>query len=230
MNSRSIGVRELMNCRALAFASLMILSPACLADDKEVDELLSKMRKAYRSAKTAKLVVETKVDSQDKFRAQTKVSFKSPNKIHARTTGLPGGVEITMVSDGRRMIVSGPGGNQNLDFSMQNALRNLVGNLETICFWDWQRQLSNESGGNMQQSDLSITKEKWEGKEWIVLDEDAPSVGLFVRYYVDPQSFLIWRTIQMTQEGKPSKRKVIQDFVVKSLEIDPEIDESIFKP
>ena len=73
-------------------------------------------------------------------------------------------------------------------------------------------------------------RNKWEGKEWIVLDEDAPSVGLFVRYYVDPKTYFIWRTIQMTQDEKPSKRKVIQDFVVKSLELDVEIDESIFKP
>src|SRR5689334_22978445 len=122
--AESLGVRKLMNCRPLAFASLLILSAVSLAaKDKEVEELLSKMRTAYKTTKSAKMTVETTIEGFEKGKLTTKVSYVAPNKIHARVTGLADGAEITLVTDGKLMLISSPNGNITTDYGVRDVVR-----------------------------------------------------------------------------------------------------------
>jgi hypothetical protein len=62
-------------------------------------------------------------------------------------------------------------------------------------FYDAFRQLSTAAGGFMSGSSLEVRPNmKWAGRSWTVLEETAG--GLEVEYFVDPNSHLIWRTVQ----------------------------------
>jgi hypothetical protein len=58
-----------------------------------------------------------------------------------------------------------------------------------------------------------------------VLEESAPTVGVYVEYYIDPKTNFIWRTVQMSLDKEFTRG----DFVIKKLTIGAKIDEKRFK-
>ena len=79
-----------------------------------------------------------------------------------------------------------------------------------------EEQLSTAPGGNMQGSKLGVVKaQKWKGTEWTVLEESSPDLGILVRYFIDPKSYVIWRT----QIKNPATAEIIFDGWLTQLEI-----------
>jgi len=189
--------------------SLMIALGAVLAaqpsgSDAKTEALLASMRKAYSTSKTAELTVKTVLLRQKKEHTViSDVTFSRPRRIYAEMKGWPGahsGETVIFRSDGDRMSVEGGGDEPvKLPFAPDEVLGILPSNLETICFWDWERQLSTASTGNMKASKLKILEDQeWNGKKWLLLEETANEQRVFVRYWINPKTKFIWRTRTMS--------------------------------
>ena len=114
-----------------------------------------------------------------------------------------------------------------MPYSLDILGRALPANLETMNFFDWKRQLSTDESGNMHTSKLKIVNgQKWNGKTWTVLEEIAEEPGLFVRYFIDRKTNLIWRTeLKRLNDGK-----LIMDAQITSLTLGARIPPETFKP
>lgn len=217
----------MMKRLTVCLAVLAVSMPA-FAGEKDVEELLAAMRKSYKEIKTAAFKLESTVQGNNGDITVTMDGvFKSPNKIavdmnvESRT--------IKVICDGKSvfaMVQDSPtvfSRNYSLD-TLGAAL--MYANLEVINFYDWKRQLSTAAGDNMHDSKLSIRQnEKWNGRTWIVLEEAAPTVGVYVEYYIDPKTNLVWRTVRMSLD----KEFVQGDFILKSLKTGVDVEDSRFK-
>lgn len=78
----------------------------------------------------------------------------------------------------------------------------------------------------MAESKLSLKKGvKWNGQSWLVLEEEAPQVGVYVEYFIDADSNLIHRTV--VKELK--SRKQLAEHKLKSVELGAKAEKSEFK-
>lgn len=208
---------------------LVTLFPAGFAapEETDIEELLSKMRKVYRETKSASFVTQTDFDERgEKLLITLTADYQAPNKMKVVFEGLPSGL-ATLYCDGRTVTIVGDKDmRRKLDYSLDSLGRSLFANLETLSFFDWKRQLSTEVGGNMKGSTLKVVREDWQGKNWIVLEEHAPQQKVDVRYFVDPETYLIWRTIA-TMIGEKSP---FMDARLTKLELDKTFDDSHFDP
>jgi|GEM_PF-2066329 len=162
----------------------------------EIEQLLAEMREAYRRVDSAKLNVLHSSRKQGKpFQIVIDISFKKPNRIRAKVPKGGDLGDVLVITDGKKVSwFGGPDGPMVDTFDPERFPVSL--NLETLCLWDYDRQLSTGKGGNMRLSDLRILRDQeWNGQKWILLEEAAPNVGVFVRYWIDPMSKLIWRTV-----------------------------------
>jgi hypothetical protein len=99
-------------------------------------------------------------------------------------------------------------------------------NLEVMSFWDWKRQLSTDPGSNMEESKFKLVQgESWNGKKWTVLEETAYGQNVFVRYFVDPSSSLIYRVLVYDL----GRTKLQVETVVKKLERNIKVDPKKFE-
>ena len=184
-----------------------LLASQGMASSKEVEDLLAKMRNAYKSVKTARF--RTKVDAlgQKRFRNRVVVDvlYQAPKMLTLRAMR-PGEVYESLVSDGRRILKVTARSETQVDIATIDTLTGgLPINLESICFFDWKRQLSTDVGCNMHTSQLGIKQgQVWNGKTWLVLTEAAPgrSGMTLLEYYIDPKTYLIWRVIGHLQDGE----------------------------
>jgi outer membrane lipoprotein-sorting protein len=211
-----------------AFLLLAALSSVAFAADKEVEELLAKMRDTYKNIGSVTFTQEaTLLTDTGDVTVKMNGGFKSPNSMYVDITAPNGKAKV--VTDGKN-IWALPDGATDV-FELKWGLDEMGGvlggaNLEVLNFFDWKRQLSTAKGDNMAESKLSLRKNvKWNDKTWIVLEESAPQVGVYVEYYIDPKTNLIWRTVQMTLD----KEFVRGDFVIKSLKTGAKIDDKNFK-
>ena len=212
-----------------AFLILATLTAsASFASDKAVEDLLSKMRDAYRNIGTATFSLEATILGENgDFVAKMDGSFKSPNLVYVsmsaegeKATVASDGVKIYAVAGDNKKILEVPYDDQTLGQILSGA------NLEVINLYDWKRQLSTAEGDNMHDSKLAIKKDvSWNGKKWTVLQETAATVGVYVEYYVDPKTNLIWRTVQMSLDKEFTRG----DYVLKSLKPGAKVDEGKFK-
>lgn len=220
-----------MNARLITFAALLLVGASAFAADKDVEALLAKMRQAYKSTKSAKFTTRALVPGPfGEAEIETVVSFVSPNKIHALVKGVPeaGGSDVTFRTDGKTMVAEGMSqGKVEGPFDVQIMVQALAANLETLNFWDWERQLSTKEGGNMQTSTFKIVKkERWNEKDWIVLEESAPAQNVFVRYYIDPKTYFMWRTVVSPIDDK---KDIQMDARIAKFELNPKLDAALFK-
>lgn len=199
--------------------------------DKDVENLLSHMREAYQGVKAATYETDSDVfTDQGKRSFNVDFAYKQPNMIRAIVKGdaLPG-VTVTVVTDGQTINVSntmaGPEPEQKFtldDFEKIIAMDNL----ESLCFYDWDRQLSTTPGKNMAKSTFHIVKnEDWNGKKWLVLEESAKDNNVFCRYFIDPKTYFIWRT-NVTQL---SDKKPVMDARLTKLDTNAKLDDTVFK-
>lgn len=208
---------------ALLVCSLA-LAPVCMAD-KAADALLAKMRAAYASIKTAEFQTESTAEPAPgrKVSLSIKGQFMAPNKVHAVTVTPAARAET--FCDGKKILVLSGDQRKTADFNVQTLARNVPGNLETICLFDWKRQLSTGKGGNMAKSQLRvIPNQSWNGKQWTILEETAPEARLKVSYYVDPKTNLIWRSVIVGIKGN----KVSEDARLVNLKLNGKIDPKVF--
>lgn len=213
---------------ALILLAAALAAPS-FAADKAVEELLAKMRETYKNVGTATFAMEATILGQNgDITVKMDGGFKSPNLMYVDASSEEGG-KAHIVSDGTKIYAQAEGMDQILEipYNVDNMGRVLSGaNLEVLNFFDWKRQLSTAKGDNMHESKLSIRRDvKWNNKTWIVLEESAPTVGVYVEYYIDPKTSFIWRTVQMSLD----KEFVRGDFVIKSLKTGVKIDDKRFK-
>jgi len=164
----------------------------------DVEDLLLHMRNAYKMVKSATFTATSHIGASEFVNS---FSFKSPSKIRLEITSPKTPAfksPLIKVSDGASIWMKLPNAPSatRMSYSIDNFENSLPVNLECFCFWDYDRQLSTARGKNMEHSTFKIFKDQpWNGKNWIVLEETASQQKIVVKYYVDPKSSLIWRTV-----------------------------------
>jgi len=199
--------------------------------DKNVETLLAHMRDAYKSVKAATYSTQSTLYPADGAKQDytSEFAFKQPNLIRTIVKGGQlGDSTATILTDGDNITVStsaGQGGTAK--YSLDEFEKySFMTNLESICFFDWDRQLSTAEGKNMANSTFNlIRREKWNGKDWMVLEETAKKDGLFVRYFIDPKTFFIWRT----NVKKLDDKKDQLDAQITKLDTNAQLDDALFK-
>lgn len=217
--------------RLFSLATLLALSAVSFGADKDVEALLTKMRNVYKSAKSAKFTTHSIIPGPlGEAEVMIEVSYSAPNKIYAKVKGMAesGASEVTFRTDGKKIVAEGlPSGKVEQPYNVQLIVQVLPVNLETLNFWDWKRQLSTAEGGNMKQSTFKIVKsEKWKGKDWVVLEETAKEQNVFVRYFIDPKSSLMMRTVVTSIDDKTN---VQMDVRIDKMELGAKVDPALFK-
>lgn len=208
-------------------ASFVILAITAQAADKKTEDLLAKMRGSYLNVRTASLKTNvTLTQGKGPTNELTiDMDYMRLNKVRA-TVGVMGN-RLDVYCDGTKILALTPSGDRtNSGFTVDALSKNLPGNLETISFFDWKRQLSTAVGANMHESILKILpNESWNGRSWIILSESAPKQKLLVKYYIDPATNLIWRTIVKRTDTKIT----VQDAQVIKLALGVAIDPKRFQ-
>lgn len=217
--------------RKTIIALTLLIAPALSLADDATSKLLEQLRDTYKSVKTAHFLVQSKVVSdQGSVDLNSEVFFASPNKINAKLTGFPKEApvqELVFISDGTDMATLGaPGGLQKKPFTTDLASQRLgFANLETLSFWDYEKQLSTATGNNMEKSELKIVADGlMDGKWFTILEEYAPDQKVLVHYRIDQKTHFIMRTETKNAETK----KLIGDSKLTKLELDVKIDDSKF--
>jgi sugar lactone lactonase YvrE len=159
------------------------------------EQLLEQMRRAYQGVRFARVEFTFRRHlDRDKAQPQGVLLFAAPNRVRADME-FPGFGKITVCCDGGRITTldSGEKAPDVRDYSARDLYQMVPANLEILCLYDWRKQLSTAPGGNMRGSKLHvIDREKWNDKEWTVLEETTDT--LTVRYFIALDSHLIWRT------------------------------------
>jgi len=183
-------------------ASAVLLASVGHAADAQVEALLGKMRQAYGATKSVTFTVEA-TTSKNKYTST--ITFRSPRTLHVSiVSGTDSRLRkpVSIDSDGATVRVKSPMGLEEVPFTTDLLNGALRGNLESICFYDWQKQLSTAPGKNMEHSTFRILlNQDWNGKKWTVLEETAAAEKVVCKYYVDPKSYLIWRTVVKVSPG-----------------------------
>jgi len=230
MRFRSLFVIGLLSATFAAQAShLTPVAKHVRRADPEVEKLLSEMRDAYKNVKTASYDVSTNVyPGSEKKNFKVTMQYKSPEMFKGVVKdGSPKGDVTVTRNDKRIRIVVGSEEPVVADYDPEQFPLSPVTNLESMCFWDWKRQLSTDEGANMHDSELSITNDvSWNDKKWTVLEETARAQEVFVKYYIDPKTHLIWQTVVSKLDDKTS---ILQEAEITRLDLDKDIDDSEFK-
>jgi len=187
------------------------------------------MRTAYRTTAAASFTTESHVRSSVFINT---FLYKNPSKIRVDSSPLARkGIRSSLIriSDGGRIFVkeaNKPEFNQ-VRFSIRAFSVGLPVNLESLCFFDWDQQLSTAGGRNMSGSTFKILlNQTWKGKKWTVLQETAAAQKVVCRYFIDPKTFLIWRTITVDMPGGTSTNA--GDCWLTKLNPAAKIDDSMF--
>ena len=208
-----------------AFVTALSVFGQAADADKEVEKLLANMRQAYQSAQSASVVSKstTEIDGKDETFA-VRMDYAKPNLLRMVFTFR--GQEAMKISDGKKVYMIVGGGKPHEQKLTLDALGGDAPiNLETMAFFDWKRQLSTSSGANMEKSKFKIVlSEEWNDRSWIVLEETAHGQNVFVRYFIDPKTFLIWKCDVKSLDKKES----IMTTEVQKLLLNPKLDSKIF--
>ena len=162
----------------------------------DVEKLLAHMRASYQTISGATMTYRTTGERP----IAGSIEYARPATITADLDVSHFG-NVNVRADGKTIRVTETGGvPYETSYSLDAIRRAVVANLEVISLWDSERQLKTAEGGNMAGPDLSIgPSQTWNGREWIVLDEKAGS-GVY-RYFIDPKTYLIWRTVATRGDG-----------------------------
>ncbi len=193
----------------------------CRAADPQVEALLAKLRAIYSSVDSASIETVSLFHTTpnigismkiEKF--HLKVYYRKPDKIDVDERLIGGPRKLSIRFDRDHETIQTPKGPQVAPAGFQTLVNELRCNLETLCFWDWQRQLSTDTGMNMHDSTFRILHDvPWKGKRWLVLEETA--AGEVCSYYLDPKTLLMWRTYVRNL----ATRREMQDDQIISLQI-----------
>ena len=163
----------------------------------DVEALLARMRAAYRAIESAEMsFVRIGMHSEIKGALRYAKSATVDATLEVAKVG-----RVIVTSDGRSIRTVEPALPEHTTrFTLDALRRAMAANLEVISLWDSARQLETAHGGNMAGPDLRIAeRETWNGREWLILEEKAGET--LYRYFIDPQSSLIWRTVTTNRDG-----------------------------
>lgn len=215
-----------MNARFLAAGLLVWAASFALGADKEVEALLAKMRSIYSGTKSAHVVVKTTNNKLGSKPITVDMYYMAGRKIRASVDGIASrhGKTYRYTSNGSRVAYDDFAGNvQYGDFSLDVPI---PVNLEAMSFWDWKRQLSTSPGSNMQDSRFRIkSNEPWNGKKWTVLEETAYGQDVFVRYFLDPSTAMIYRVVVYDLARKEIRQETIVQKLERNVRVDPKMFE-----
>jgi hypothetical protein len=195
--------------------------------DPQAEALLIKMRTMYSSIKTARLTTTyEEVRPGARVLLTSKCAFKAPFSIRMVSEGLPKLAKsgYLLVTNGKRVHVAGlPSKAYTRNFDGRELRRNLPHiNLEVMCLWDWDRQLSRKRrSGNMFGSTFKVTTEMWRGRPFTILEETNKGQEVRVRYYLDPKTTMIWRTEVFRLEGAQPHVIATIDTMELNVALDP---------
>jgi hypothetical protein len=215
--------------QCLVVAAICVSALASAAG-KDVETLLKHMRDAYSGVKAAAFTTQTTLNSdQGNFEFTNDFLYKNPNMVRVIIKGGPlKDAEITKVSDGQKITASGSGAGTapQVDYTPEEFGKGIPANLESVSFFDWDRQLNTAEGKNMAKSTFKIVKsEEWNGRKWTVLEETANEQKVWCRYFIDPSTFLIWRTVVKGLDD----RKDMMDARITKLDTAASVEDSSFK-
>jgi len=215
-----------MNVRFLAAGLLVWTASFALGADKEVEELLAKMRSVYSGTKSAHIVVKTTNTKLGEKPIVVDLYYMRERKIRASVQGISSlrGKTYRYTSNGSRIAYDDLSGNiQYGAFSLDVPIPI---NLEALSFWDWKRQLSTSRGSNMENSQFKIIRdEQWNKKRWTVLEETAYGQDVFVRYFLDPSTSMIYRVVVYDL----ARKEIRQETTVTKLERNVRVDSKMFE-
>ena len=191
--------------------------------------LLAKMRSAYAAVKSAEIsTTYEQVGAGTKVMMKSECSYLAPLSFRIKSTGLPGlsPSGYSLVTDGQNIHIEGlPGGGLTQPYSERKMWQDLPQlNLEVLCFWNWQRQLSTEPRGNMHTSTFHVSSDTWKSKSYTILEETAEGQHVRVRYFVDPKTYLIWRT-ETYDLGSKTPYLIA---TIEKMDLNKPIDKSLF--
>ena len=179
--------------------AVRVLRPGGTRPDPARDPLalLVTMRDAYARLDGVDVTFEERRDGEVR---SGRVRYRAGGVLDAAFE-IPdyGTVEVT--GDGYRLTVRDPmrPTEERLDHAPRALTSSLIGNLPVYALVDADRQLSVGEGGHMDLENLGVTTETWDGRRWIVLHEASNSTRY--RYFVDPDTFLMWRAVRDDEEG-----------------------------
>lgn len=194
--------------------------------DSEVEKLLASMRTAYQSAETATVKVKSRVKvGEDWISGTSTLHYEKPNRLNLAFKLKD--VLTHRVSDGRKVFTWIELDKVKSEGVDPDSLGNDAPiNLECLSFFDWKRQLSTSPGANMEKSKFKLIKsENWNGRNWIVLEESAHGQSVFVRYFIDPNTYMIWRCDVRDLE----RRSPFLETEVTELTLNPKLGAGLFK-
>jgi len=178
------------------FGCVMGIAPSVIAADQEVENLLGKIRNAYSAVKSAKY--------------STVVNFRKP-PLHCTNYFLaPDKFRVDYPSDGAdgmtSLITDGkttyflPAGQemQHEPYDFDNFFKLSPGHVETFSYCEWKKLLVVGKGMGLDGRSLRVlSDQEWNGRKWTVLEETKASEKQIYHYYVDPKTYLIWRTTSL---------------------------------
>ncbi len=193
-----------------------LLLVGCMGFDAALAEL-ENARNAYLALSTAKLKVsfDTKDTHGRELKGTADILFQAPNKLRA-IIALEKSKTTTVVCDGKQFTVLLPKGGWLKNYSPDELAKVLPLNVETLSLFNAKTELSASAGGGMEGSRLSLIKnEDWNGKKWDVLEERSKPDDVFDRYFIDPQTHLIWRVIDASlTSGKVYTETKVQSMTL----------------
>lgn len=213
----------------VVLASILGASAWARTGDPQVEALLAKMRNAYKQTREVTFTTRALAGGRD---FETSGAYMSPNKMRVTVTMTAFkkiGAVLTRICDGKTVStkeLSNPFKDQ--PFTVDNMGADLPVNLESMCFFDWARQLSTAPGKNMEHSTFRILPHQtWNGKDWTVLEETAAKEKVVCNYYIDPKTDIIWRT---TVKAMPGGNKASEmDCRITELNLSAKIDPTTFQ-
>jgi outer membrane lipoprotein-sorting protein len=186
------------------------------------------MRAAYTAVDSVGLVVSITTKStegQSDRRQSLRVQFAAGGQMRAST--MENEDESVIISNGIRVLqINGPPGSSvPQSYSTSVAAATLPGNLETLCFIDYDQQLNRTIGGNMYPSRLEIMPTRtWSSRTWTVLREIHPPTGGLIEYYIDPKSHFIHRTVTYSLGSGAT----LGDYRIRELNLNPQFSRNHF--
>ncbi|MEM4409845.1 MAG: hypothetical protein QXI19_13995 [Candidatus Caldarchaeum sp.] len=198
------------------------------SDALTVPRLLQKMRGAYSSVTSVRMVVDISFfpSPNQSIQLTMELEYMKPDRIWALLSSSD--ERVLVISDGKKIgVYHEPSGGRLLNpFSVDHLNASVPGNLETVCLWDWKRQLSAEGEGKMVGSKLRLLLgEQWGDKSWVVLEERDENLGILIKYYIDARTFLIMRTAVYAL----ATNSLYQDARVVSFESGAKMEETRFQ-
>lgn len=207
----------------------MGLTSLSLGDD--VKKALDDMRTAYKAVKSATLKLQLTVpeDSDDPGSVlKFDYNFSSPDKERA-TFFVPGDSDgFTVISEGDKVLWSSKPMDDDKDSDDKDDADadDPEGTGFPTQFFSDPDAFLMTADGEFGGTDLDVHDEKWNDKEWTVIQETFSKDQTIRRFYIDPKTHLVWRVT----DSDTADDKIQSDFQVMSLEINPKLDDTLFEP